>query len=251
MRTTALIAQNEAPQRRTLREMLSVLWPELLIVAECRDGLSAIAALEQHSPRIAFLDIRMPGASGLEVARRMSGATHVVFTTAYEEHAVRAFEAGNIEYVLKPVTAERLGETLLRLRERLLEEPPDVSTAIENLRRTLGQSHRSTHLQWITVSVGNIIKMIAVEDIQFFRSHAKHTRVVAFGEDALIRTPLKELSRALDPEQFWQIHRSVIVRVGAIKHVRRNHLGALELAVEGSSETLPVSQAYQHRFRGL
>lgn len=251
MKATALIAEDEAPQRRALREILSSLWPELDVVAECGDGLSALAALDRYRPQIAFLDIRMPGASGLDIAQRASRTSHVVFTTAYEEHAVHAFEAGALDYVVKPVTAQRLGKTLLRLRERLEGGLPDISAAIESLRSSLAGPARGAYIQWITASAGQLIKLIAVEDILFFRSEAKCTRVVSCGGEAVLRSSLKELSDALDPVEFWQVHRSAIVRVRAIKHVRRTELGAMELAVEGSSEVLPVSQAFQQRFRGM
>ncbi len=251
MNATALIAEDEAPQRRALREMLARLWPQLQIVAECADGLAAILALEQHRPQIAFLDIQMPGASGLDVAQRAYNVAHVVFTTAYEEHAVHAFEAGALDYVLKPVTLERLGKTLVRVRERLQDELPDLGAALEGLRLSLASRPRDRYIEWITASVGNVIKLIATEDVQFFKSDTKYTRVVARGEDAMIRTPLKELLESLDPGQFWQIHRSVIVRIRAIKHVRRTDFGTMELAVEGSLEPLPVSQPFQYRFRGM
>jgi len=239
------------PQRRALREILSSLWPELEVVAECGDGLAAIAALERHRPEVAFLDIRMPGASGLDVAQRACRMSHVVFTTAYEEHAVHAFEAGALDYVVKPVTAERLGKTLLRLRGRLQDGLPDITAAIESLRLTLAAPARSSYIQWITASVGNVIKMVAVEDILFFRSDAKCTRVVTRGEEAIIRASLKELLDALDPAAFWQIHRSVVVKVRAIKHVRRTDIGTMELIVEGCAEILPVSQPFHHLFRGM
>lgn len=251
MRATALIAEDEAPQREALRRLLASLWPELEIVAECADGLAALAALEQHHPRVAFLDIRMPGASGFDVAQRACQMAHIVFTTAYEEHALRAFETGALDYVLKPVTAERLGKTLLRLRAHLEGGVPDIAAAIESLRRSVIVPPRSAYIPWITATVGNVVKMFPVEEILFFKSDEKCTRVVSRNEEAVIRTPLKELLDALDPNAFWQIHRSVIVQVRAIKQVRRTELGAMQVSLEGSSEVLPVSQAFQHRFRGM
>ena len=251
MKTTALIAEDEAPQRQALRQLLASLWPDLEVVAECGDGLAALAALDVQRPRIAFLDIRMPGVSGLDVAQRACQIAHVVFTTAYDEHAVRAFETGALDYLLKPITAERLGKTILRLRERLNGSVPDIAAAIENLRQSVIVPQRSLYIRWITAAVGNVIKMFPVEDILFFKSDEKCTRVVTRGEEAVIRTSLKELLEALDPNAFWQIHRSVIVQVRAIKHVRRTELGAMQVSVEGCSEVLPVSQAFQYRFRGM
>jgi DNA-binding LytR/AlgR family response regulator len=251
VKATALIAEDEAPQRRALRELLASRWPELEVIAECGDGLAALTALDVHRPRIAFLDIRMPGASGLDVAQRANQMAHVVFITAYDEHAVRAFETGALDYLLKPITAERLDKTIVRLRERLNGSVPDIAAAIETLRQSVTVAQGSTHIRWITAAVGHVIKMFPVEDVLFFKSEEKCTRVVTRSEHAVIRTSLKELLGALDPDTFWQIHRSVIVQVRAIKHVRRTELGAMQVSVEGCPEVLPVSQAFQHRFRGM
>lgn len=251
MKATALIAEDEAPQRHALRQLLASLWPDLEVVAECGDGLAALTALDTYRPHIAFLDIRMPGASGLDVAERACRMAHVVFVTAYDEHALRAFETGALDYLLKPITAERLAKTILRLHGRLSAGVPDIVGAIESLRQSVIFRQRSTHMQWITAAVGNVIKMFAVEDILFFKSDEKCTRVVTRKEEAVIRTSLKELLDALDPNAFWQTHRSVIVQVRAIKHVRRTDLGAMQLSIEGYSEVLPVSQAFQYRFRGM
>jgi DNA-binding LytR/AlgR family response regulator len=251
VKATALIAEDEAPQRLALRQLLALLWPELEVVAECGDGLAALTALAVHRPRIAFLDIRMPGASGLDVAQRACQMAHVVFITAYDEHAVRAFETGALDYLLKPITVERLGKTLVRLRERLNGSVPDIAAAIESLRQSVIVAQGSTHTRWITAAVGNVTKMFPVEDVLFFKSDEKCTRVVTRSEEAVIRTSLKELLGALDPNVFWQIHRSVIVQVRAIKHVRRTDLGTMQVSVVGCSEVLPVSQPFQYRFRGM
>lgn len=251
MKATALIAEDEAPQRLALRQLLASLWPDLEIVAECGDGLAALAALDAHRPRIAFLDIRMPGASGLEVAQCACEMAHVVFITAHDEHALRAFETGALDYLLKPISAERLATTVGRLRERLHGSLPDIAAAIESLRRSVIVPQHGTHIRWITAALGNVTKLFSVEDILFFKAEEKCTRVVARGEEAVIRVSLKELLNALDPDAFWQIHRSVIVQVRAIKHVRRTESGAMVVSIEGSSEVLPVSQAFQYRFRGM
>jgi DNA-binding LytR/AlgR family response regulator len=251
VKVTALIAEDEAPQRQALRQLLASLWPDLEVVAECGDGLAALTALDACRPHIAFLDIRMPGVSGLDVAQRACEVAHVVFTTAYDEHAVRAFETGALDYLLKPITAERLNKTILRLRERLNGSVPDIAAAIESIRRSVIAPQRSTYIPWVTAAVGNVIKMFPIEDILFFKSDEKYTRVVTRNEEAVIRTSLKELLDALDPNVFWQIHRSAIVQVRAIKHVRRTELGAMEVSVDGCPELLPVSQALQYRFRGM
>ncbi len=245
MNVTALIAEDEGPQRRALARLLTKAWPELRIVAECANGTAAIAALEAQRPTIAFLDIRMAGKSGIEVAQQAHPSTQVVFTTAYDQHAVRAFELGAIDYILKPVTSERLMATLSRLRARLAQ----ISKAAETPDPPLAPQIPT--LSWITASIGNQMKFIPVEDVLFFQAHAGCTRVVTTEEDTIIRTPLCELVKRLDPDTFWQIHRSTIVQLGAIKAVRRNELGKLEIELRGSGEVLPVSQSFHHRFRGM
>jgi DNA-binding LytR/AlgR family response regulator len=252
MSPTALVAEDEAPQRRELCRLLTARWPELRIVAECADGPSAIAALHAHRPNIAFLDIRMAGASGLEVAQEACKIAHVVFTTAYDQHAIEAFEVGALDYLLKPITAERLDTTLQRLRTRLdvNDAPQSIDAVLDAIRQGF-RAKRSAEIPWITASSGNTIKLIATEEVLFFQADAGFTRVVTRLEEAIIRTPLKDLLSGLNPDAFWQIHRSVIVRVSAIQAVRRNDLGRLEIALHGSPEILPVSQPFQWRFRGM
>jgi DNA-binding LytR/AlgR family response regulator len=250
MSLTALIAEDEAPQRRELCRLLASSWPQLRIVAECADGTSAIAALQAHRPTVAFLDIRMGGASGLEVAQEACKTAHVVFITAYEQHAIEAFEVGALDYLLKPVSAERLEATLDRLRTRLNDTPKGIDTIIHTIQQGF-RSTRSADTPWITASLGSTVKLIATEDVLFFQADEGFTRVVTALEQATIRTALKDLLPGLNPDVFWQIHRSVIVRVGAIREVRRNELGRMEIALRGSAEILPVSQAFQWRFRGM
>jgi DNA-binding LytR/AlgR family response regulator len=250
MRPTAIIAEDEGPQRRELCRLLRSCWPELQILAECPDGQSAIAALHAHRPTVAFLDIRMAGASGLSVAQQACKTAHVVFTTAYEQHAIEAFEVGAVDYLLKPVTAQRLDLTVRRLRERLSEVPGDVDAVLDTIRRGF-RSARGADTPWITASLGNTIKLIAIYDVLFFRADDGGTRVVTRLEEASIRTPLKELVQQLNPDVFWQVHRSVIVRVSAIRAVRRTELGRLEIALHDSTEILPISEAFQRRFRGM
>jgi DNA-binding LytR/AlgR family response regulator len=250
MRPAAIIAEDEGPQRRELRRLLLACWPELQILAECADGPSAIAALHAHRPTVAFLDIRMAGASGLSVAQQACKTAHVVFTTAYEQHAIEAFEVGAVDYLLKPVTLQRLDTTVRRLRARLSEAPRDLDAVLDTIRQGF-RSVRRADTPWITASLGDTIKLIAMEDVLFFRADAGGTRVVTRHEQASLRTSLKELLPQLNPDVFWQIHRSVIVRVSAIRAARRNELGRLEIALHDSTEILPVSQPFQGRFRGM
>lgn len=250
-RHTALIAEDEQPLRQELRALLSELWPELNVVAECGDGLSAIEALQAHRPRVAFLDIRMPGVSGLEVARAAGADCHVIFTTAHEEYAVRAFEEAAIDYLLKPIAKDRLSRAIERVRTRLdAGASLNVGDLISTLQSRLPLNNPRA-IKWITASTGNTVRMFSIDEVLFFQAQDKYTRVVTATGEGHIRTPLKELMDALDPETFWQVHRSVLVRVGAIHVVERSDDGKLNLKVRGRSEVLPVSSAFQYRFRGM
>jgi DNA-binding LytR/AlgR family response regulator len=248
-RPTALIAEDELPQRQELRAMLGELWPDLHVVAECEDGLAALAALEQHRPQVAFLDIRMPGVSGLEVARAAGDRCQVIFITAYEEYALRAFDEGAVDYLQKPVARDRLQLAQERTRARLDNGAQvDMAAVLDLVQSRLGAGRG---IKWITASVGNSMKMFSIDEILFFQAQDKYTRVVTADGEGHIRTPLKELLASLDSESFWQVHRSVIVRVGAIRAVEKDPEGKLRLTVRGHAEVLPVSSAFQYRFRGM
>jgi DNA-binding LytR/AlgR family response regulator len=248
---TALIAEDELPQRQELRTLLAALWPELEVVAECADGLGALEMLEQHRPDVAFLDIRMPGVSGLEVARSVRAPCQVIFTTAYEEYALQAFDEGAVDYLLKPVTRERLGRAVERVRGRLASgNHIDLTSVIDLLQARLAPGNRHG-IKWITATVGNSTRMFDIDEVLFFQAQEKYTRVVTADSEGHIRTPLKELMAALDSGTFWQVHRSVIVRVGAIRAVEKEDDGKLRLTVRGHPDVLPVSSAFQHRFRGM
>jgi len=250
--TTAILAEDEAPQRADLRAMLSALWPELNIVAECEDGLAALEALDTHRPQIAFLDIRMPGVSGLDVAKATSGRTQVVFTTAYDEYAVQAFDNGAIDYLLKPIKRDRLAIALERIRERLKSGiAPDLSQVIAALESQLTNRQPRGGIKWITANVGNTTKMFPIDEVLFFQAQDKYTRVVTAADEAIIRTTLKELLDGLDTESFWQIHRSAIVRVSVVQSVQRRDDGRMELRLRGRDEVLPVSSAFHYRFKGM
>jgi DNA-binding LytR/AlgR family response regulator len=246
----ALVAEDEAPQRRALCELLRELWPELEIVAECVDGLSALEALADRRPNIAFLDIRMPGVSGLEVARAASEHAHVVFTTAYDEYAISAFETGAVDYLLKPITRDRLARTIERLKERIEAKPPGLEDLLDALQTRLSGG-RQNEIRWITGSVGSVTKMFGIDEVLFFQAQDKYVRVVTAEDEVHIRTPLRELLGSLDPQVFWQVHRSVIVRAGAIQRIETDDGGKLQLRLKGREDLLPVSQAFQFRFKPM
>jgi len=248
---TVLIAEDEQPQRLALQKMLQELMPEAHIVAVCEDGLSALEAMQQHQPTFALLDIRMPGLSGLEVARSAPAGTQIVFTTAYDEYAVKAFEAGAVDYLLKPIKPERLQQAIERVRERQqTKTAPDISHLLDALESKLrGAPNKS--IKWVTASVGDTVKMFSIDDVLFFQAQDKYIRVVTNTDEAIIRTPLKELLGSLDPDIFWQVHRSVVVRVSAIDRVRKDELGHYLLTLKDRTEILPISSAFQSRFRGM
>jgi DNA-binding LytR/AlgR family response regulator len=248
---TAIIAEDEPEQRRALAALLREQWPELEIVAECEDGLSALEALQEQQPQVAFLDIRMPGASGIEVARAASGNVHVVFVTAYDEYAVAAFETGAADYLVKPVVPDRLAKAVERLRARLQS---NASTDLTRLLQTLESRLKAggtTGLKWVKASVGDTVKMFPIEEVLFFQAQDKYVRVVTSSGESVIRTPLKELARQLDGEMFWQIHRSILVRANAIDRVQKDALGHFHARLKGHAEMLPVSVPYQSRFRSM
>ncbi|MBL8255798.1 MAG: response regulator transcription factor [Pseudoxanthomonas mexicana] len=249
---TALIAEDEAPQRRALQQQLRAAWPELDVVAVCEDGVSALEAVVQHRPQVAFLDIRMPGVSGLDVARQVvAQGGLVVFTTAYEDYAIRAFEAGAADYLLKPVQDARLEQAVARVQERLADtRAPDLRRLIDDLEARL-RPQGDRLIRWITASVGDSVRMIAIDDVLFFQAQDKYVRVVTASDEAIIRMTLKELLGGVDPDVFWQVHRGVLVRVQAIDRVRKDELGRHHLSVKGRTDVLPVSAAFQQRFRGM
>jgi DNA-binding LytR/AlgR family response regulator len=248
----ALVAEDEAPQRDALVRLLGESWPELRIDPVCEDGLSALEAMRADPPALALLDIRMPGVSGLEVARAAPRTTCVVFTTAYDEYAVQAFDAGAIDYLLKPLRPERVREALDRVRRRLADgATPDLAAVIAALEAQRARASAGARLRWITASAGDTVRVIGIDEVLFFQARDKYTRVVAAAGEAVIRTPLRELLEGLDPAQFWQVHRGVVVRVAAVDRAQRDELGRWSLSLRGHAERLPVSAAFQGRFRGM
>jgi len=247
----ALIADDERLMREQLRGRLAVAWPELQVVAEARNGAEALTLFEQQGPELAFLDIRMPAPNGLEVAAKIAGRCHIVFVTAYEAHAVEAFERGAVDYLMKPVDQDRLAVTITRLKQRM-QAPPDLDRLASILSTIQLEGGPATNrLRWIQATIGNQLRIIAIDEILFFQATDKYTRVVMQGGEALIRKPLKELLDELDPDQFWQIHRSTIVNVRAVANVSRDIQGRLSVSIKGIPERLEVSRGYAHLFKSL
>jgi len=254
----AIIADDERLMREQLRARLAEVWPELEIVVEAKNGEEAVAAVCEQAPDLAFLDIRMPGMTGIEAARAIGDVCHVVFITAYNEYAVEAFEQGAVDYVLKPAERDRLEVTVARLKKRLGQHPNDLRDLLTRLADrldggTTSASDRSAaaRLQWIQASVGQQLKLIPVADVLFFTSDEKYTRVQTETLEALIRKPIKELVEELDPAKFWQIHRSTIVNVDAIAGITRDFRGRQLVQVKGRSDKLEVSRNYTHLFKQM
>ena len=252
-----VVAEDEELLRTSLLLQLGEVWPGLRIVAECEDGASALEAIAEHKPDVAFLDIRMPGLTGIEVAAALSEVsprTQVVFVTAYDQYAIDAFEQGAVDYLLKPVARDRLQATVQRLQARVAAGRPDPATLealLQHLAKRPAEPEAAPPLAWITANSGRETKLIMLEEVVYFRADSKYTVVVTAEGEALLRTPLKELLEALDPHQFRQIHRSTIVNLKAVASVIRDDSGKGTLRLKGRSETLPVSVPFMALFRGM
>jgi DNA-binding LytR/AlgR family response regulator len=258
MTTTALIADDEPLLREHLAAHLARQWPELELVAQARNGREAVELFEQMRPDVVFLDVHMPGCSGVDAARAIGPLAQIVFVTAFEQYAVQAFEQGAIDYVVKPLDETRLAATVARLKERLADrasrhaDSVQLDAALDQLARRLSRHAAAPpRLQWIRASVGNTVKLIPVEQIAYLRSDEKYTLVVWDGGEALIRKPIRELIDELDAEQFAQVHRSVIVNLKQVSQVIRGANETAEVHLRGRSVTLPVSRSYLHLFRQM
>ena len=247
---TAILAEDEPILRAQLENKLRKLWPELEIAASVGDGAAALEALEDRPADFMFLDIQMPEMTGVEVARHVAGRSHVVFVTAYDQYAIQAFETGAVDYVLKPATDERLRVTIERLKAKLATPPADLNAVLARIAEQL-PGGKKERLQWIKATVGQTLKLIPVAEVLYFQSDEKYTRVVLADGEALIRTPIRELLDGVDPELFWQIHRSTLVNVNAIAGVTRDFRGQAHVKVKGRDEALVVSRIYSHLFKQM
>ena len=260
VRATALIADDEPLLREALRRQLASAWPELEVVAEARNGREAVQLFAERQPDVCFLDVHMPGLSGVDAANHIGRRAHLVFVTAYDHYAVQAFAQGALDYLLKPVEPARLAETVSRLQERLRSSRPAIHTELllqqlsDQLAALRGGDRREP-LRWIRAQAGNVVRLIATDDVDYLRSDAKYT-LVAWRDGgrparAVVRAPLKDLIEQLDPQVFAQVHRSVVVNLRAIDHVRRRDNETAEIHLAGRDEVLPVSRQYAHLFRQM
>ncbi len=258
-RPTALIADDEPLLREALAGQLAKAWPELQVVAQARNGREAVEQFEALRPDVCFLDVHMPGLSGVEAARQIGSRAHLVFVTAYDHYAVQAFNEGVLDYLVKPVEAARLAATVARLQQRLRSAQPalDTDALLQQLATQLQKGGAAAPaLRWIRAQVGQTLRLIPVDEIDYLRSDSKYTMVAWQGDagrpgEALVRTPLKDLLAQLDAEQFVQVHRSVVVNLRAISHLTRGDNETASVHLKQRSEVLPVSRQYLYRFRQM
>jgi DNA-binding LytR/AlgR family response regulator len=243
-----IVADDEPLMRERLVKCVRESWPEAELVAEARNGIEALAAFEQHAPQVLFLDIRMPGKTGLEVAASVGDRAHIVFVTAFDEYAVQAFEDGAVDYILKPVEGERMQAAVARIKKRLAVPEAKAADLSELVAKLLNRESGS-RLKWIRASLGNQTRLIDVNEVLFFQSDSKYTRIVLKDSEALVRSALKDIVQGLDEEAFWQVHRSTIVAVSAIDKAVREGPEKLTLHLKGHKEKLAVSRQYFHLFR--
>lgn len=245
----AVIAEDEPLLRDELVELLAQVWPQLEICAAVGDGVNALEAIASQRPDVAFLDVEMPGMTGIEVARHLPQSCHFAFITAYDHYAVSAFEQGAVDYVLKPLSAARLATTVSRLQQRLQQPPVDIESVLERIAQR-GLIARD-YLRWINVSVGASVRLVTVDEICYFQADNKYTVLMTAKTESLIKKTIRELLEELDPNLFWQIHRSTLVNVTAIADVKRDLRGRLSVKLKARPETLAVSQPYEYRFRHM
>jgi DNA-binding LytR/AlgR family response regulator len=249
MNARAVLVEDEVTLRQQLEELLATVWPELEIVASVGDGVQALAALEQHRPDLMFLDVEMPEMSGIDVARHASARCHVAFVTAYSSYATQAFDAGAVDYVLKPISRERLATACKRLQERLASVPADLEQVLAQLAARVAKA--KPYLRWITASRGANVRMITIEEVCYFQADTKYTLVALADGESLIHIAIRDLLEQLDPQAFWQIHRSTIVNVQEIETIGRDATGHVEVRMKHRAEPLRVSQQFAYRFRQM
>jgi DNA-binding LytR/AlgR family response regulator len=244
----AVIAEDEPELAEELREALGCVWPELAVVGEADDGFEALRMIETRAPDVLFLDIQMPGLSGLEVAKQASGRCHVVFVTAYDEHALAAFDAGAVDYLVKPLDVGRLVTTVARLKARRREKPAELDDLLATL---ASAGRRKPYVRWLTAAHRDELRLITVDEICYVKADNKYAVVVTPEGESLLRRPIRELAEELDPDVFWQIHRSTLVNVQAIAGLARDFGGRLRIRLRQRPETLAVSESFAHRFRSM
>lgn len=257
MNATALVADDEPLLREAMVRLLANVWPGLSVVAQARNGREAVELFEEHKPQICFLDVQMPGMTGVEAAQQIGTQAHLVFVTAFQQYAIQAFDQGALDYLVKPVEPARLAETARRLQERLRASlpAPNSELLLEQLARALNRDAEPQKLRWLRASVGSTVRMIAVEDVDYLRSEEKYTTVAYHDAgkplEAIVKASLKDLLPQLDGSRFAQVHRAVVVNLGAVSRVTRGENETASLCLKGREEALPVSRSYLHLFKQM
>ena len=250
----AIIADDEEQLRLYLKSKLAELWPELIICGEAENGLEALNLIEKCRPAIAFLDIKMPGMSGIEVAQRISADCRVVFITAFDQYAVEAFENEAVDYILKPVTIERLEKTVQRLKKQIAADavpPPDYASAMERLLAALQNKAAPGYLKWLKVRHGDEVRLIPIDEVCYFKAEDKYTVVKTRAGESLIKKSIQQLAGEINPDQFWRVHRGTIINVSQIAEASRSFAGRLIITLKDLPETLTVSRSYAHLFKQM
>jgi DNA-binding LytR/AlgR family response regulator len=253
-RFKAIIADDEEALRVHLKIRLAQVWPDMEILGEAQNGIEALNLIQSLKPDLAFLDIRMPGISGMEVARKTHGKCYPVFVTAHDEYAVEAFETEAVDYLLKPITAARLGKTVKKIQQRLARPetaPKDLPTKVQRVIERLENTRPKDHLQWIRTQHLDSIRLVSVDEVLFFNAQDKYTRLITKAGEFLIKKPIKELETELDPEKFWRIHRSTMVNIAAVDKVSPSLTGQYLVKIRHCQEMLPVSRNYAHLFKKM
>jgi len=253
MNPRALIADDEPNLGEHLRDRLAVLWPQLEVLPLAANGLDALRAADEEAPEVAFLDIRMPGLTGIELARRIDPRTHVVFVTAYDEYAVEAFDREAVDYLLKPVDDERLARAVDRLKRKIAaaQQPPAIAEVLEKIARVLPAGTQGGWLRWIRALKGDLVRQIPVAEVLYLQASDKYTCVITREGEFLIRTPLAEMAAQLDPEVFWQIHRGTVVNMNEVASTRRDLASRVFVRLKDGKTELAVSRAYGNRFKQM
>ncbi len=250
----AIIADDEKELRVYLRHMLTDVWPELEIMGEAANGREALELVDAEAPQIAFLDIKMPGLTGLDVAKKIADHCHIVFVTAYDQYAVEAFEQEAVDYLVKPVTKKRLAQTVDRLKKQLqtsVVPPSGISDMISQVLARIQTQPHANYLQWIKTQHKESVRFIPVEDVDYFQAEDKYTIVITAAGEFLIKTSIKELTQELDPQKFWQIHRATIVNVSKIEDVSKSLTGRGVLKLKNRKDALTVSRQYLQLFKQM